>query len=96
MNPVTFAGADITVEAALVAGALALTEDELRERMRAGRIVTRCERGEGEDAGRWRLSFVDGGRILRLTVDGTGGLVSRSLIDYGDRTPPPAPRVPGA
>lgn len=96
MKPVSFAGTDITVEAGVVAGALALTEVELRDRMHAGQIVTRCERGEGEDAGRWRLSFVDGGRVLRLTVDGTGGLVSRSLIDYGDRPPPSAPRVPGA
>jgi hypothetical protein len=88
MTAVSFAGADITVEAALVAEALSLTEDDLRERMRAGRIVTRCERGEGEDAGRWRLSFVDGHRILRLTVEDSGAILGRSLVDYGDREVP--------
>ncbi|MEQ9257490.1 MAG: DUF6522 family protein [Roseovarius sp.] len=54
-------------------GLLNLTPEEVREKMRDGRITTLLETGEGRDAGRMRLSFLHDGLRVRLTcsVDGT-------------------------
>ena len=48
---------DFTVAASVVAAALDLPEPQLRDEMAAGNVVSTVERGEGEDAGRYRLTF---------------------------------------
>lgn len=45
------------VEAELLGEEFDLPPEEIAERMRDGRITSRCEKGEGADAGRWRLTF---------------------------------------
>ena len=50
-------GDDILVDADMLASRLGLSVATLRECMRAGRISTLVERGEGDDEGRLRLTF---------------------------------------
>jgi hypothetical protein len=63
--------------------------------MRDGKITSRCERGEGEHAGQYRLTFFHAGRRARLSVDAAGRIIRRSIIDYGERPLPPALRQAG-
>lgn len=81
MSQITRQGDGFEVAADLIAEGLKLDLGEVPQLMRAGEITTRCERGEGEDEGRWRLSFRYQGRTLRLTVDSSGTLLSRSSFD---------------
>lgn len=48
---------DIVVDAALLASFFNMSVALLRESMSGGRVSTLVERGEGEDAGRTRLTF---------------------------------------
>lgn len=82
----------IEIDAGIVAEGLGLKPDLLRERMREGRITSRCERGVGEDEGRWRITFFSDNRRLRLVVDAAGRIEQRSVIDFGDRMLPDSMR----
>ena len=62
----------IEIDAALVAPRLGLTVAEFRQLMEQRRITVLCERGVGEDAGRYRASFYYGDRRVRLVVDAAG------------------------
>lgn len=55
--------------------------EELRGLMRRGLVTSRVERGEGEDAGRWRLSALCGNRRWQAIVrdDGT---VAEEQIEF--------------
>ena len=66
------------VEADLIAEGFGLTPDEVALRMRDGRMTSRCEKGEGEDEGRWRLTFYSEGRTLRLTLGPDLQVISRA------------------
>jgi hypothetical protein len=48
--------------------------------MRDGRITRRFERGEGEDLGRFRLTFRHEAVTLRLVLTADGTVVQRSRI----------------
>lgn len=78
MGTITRNGDDFEVDAALLADAFGLTEDEVRQQMRDGRITSRCEAGEGEDSGRWRLTFHHDTRAVRLIVDEAGQILTSS------------------
>nr|WP_306268633.1 DUF6522 family protein [Pararhizobium sp. IMCC3301] len=82
MSAISISGAEITVDAVLVAEGFDMSEEKLRTLMRAGTITSRCETGEGEDAGRTRLNFLYGNRVLRLTVDAEGNLIEPAQIHY--------------
>jgi hypothetical protein len=56
--------------------------------MRKGEITSLCERGVNEDAERYRLKFFHKSRRFRLVVDGTGSVIQRSTVDFGDRPLP--------
>lgn len=73
------------VEAGVLAEAFGLTPAEVAAAMREGLIVSRHETGIDADAGRHRLSFYHDGRVLRLTVDDSGRILSRAMFD----APPP-------
>lgn len=62
----------IEIEGALVARALGLEVDEFRRLMEIRKIKVLCERGTGEDAGRWRATFYHGDRRARFIVDRSG------------------------
>ena len=73
--------AGFQVEADLLGEEFDLPPEEIAERMRDGRITSRCEKGEGADAGRWRLTFFHAGRALRLTLGADFQILSRASFD---------------
>lgn len=85
----------VSVDAALLGEALGVPPSDVMRLMREGAITSLVERGEGEDAGRMRLTFFHGSRRFRLVVDETGAILQRSSVDYGDKPLPPALRRPG-
>ncbi|TFL17255.1 DUF6522 family protein [Jannaschia formosa] len=68
------------VDAQIVAEAFRIEAPDVRRLLQSGAMTSRCEKGVDEDEGRWRLVFFHGGRALRLTVDGTGALLSRATF----------------
>jgi hypothetical protein len=74
-------GETFVIPADLLGPAFGLEPREVPGLMRAGRITSRTERGEGEHAGRWRLILKHAGRTVRLTVDDTGRILSRAVFD---------------
>lgn len=82
MPDITFDMDGITVDARVVAEGFGIGESKLRTLMQAGTITTRCETGQGEDAGRTRLNFLYGNRVLRLIVDADGTLIEAPRIEF--------------
>ncbi len=76
----------VEVDATLIADAFSLTPNAVQELMREGEITSLCERGEGEDAGRMRLTFWYGDRALRLILSDAGTLISQSRFPVPGRT----------
>ncbi|MFD2857974.1 DUF6522 family protein [Seohaeicola zhoushanensis] len=88
MSDVTRNADGFEVDARLLSATFGLTEREIKARMRDGRITTLSEKGEGEDEGRWRMTFYHGTQALRLTVDKDGNLLSRSTFPVAARAQP--------
>ncbi len=78
------------VDASLLGELLALPPAQVQALMRGREITSTCERGEGEHEGQYRLSFSYRGRQARLSIDGTGRILRRSVIDTGERGSKPA------
>lgn len=68
------------IDAALIAGAFGLDPAAVPDLMRHGAISGRTERGEGADAGRFRVTLHHAGRALRLTLDSSGAVLSRATF----------------
>lgn len=69
------------VEAESIAEAFGIAAATVHGLMQSGAITSRCEKGEGEDAGRWRLTFFYNNRAFRLTVDAASKVLSRAQFD---------------
>lgn len=80
MGAVELSAEGVVVDAALLAQAFKLEEGEIKARMRDGRITSLCERGEGADAGRSRVTFYHAGRALRLTLDAQGAILGKATF----------------
>jgi hypothetical protein len=80
----------ITVDAGVIAEGLGIAPAAVQAGMREGAITSRCERGIGRHAGRYRLTFFHGERMLRLVVDETCKIIRRSVVELGDRAAPQA------
>lgn len=80
MTTVERKAGDFIIDAALLADAFGLSQDEVKARMRAGRITSRCEAGVDDDAGRWRLTFLHGDRACRFIVDEAGNVLTRATF----------------
>jgi len=78
-------GDGFAVDATLLAEALGLTPAQVKERMRDGRITSRCEAGVDEDKGRWRLTFHHGAKACRFIVDDSGHLLTRASFPVRPR-----------
>ena len=78
MTQISFTSDGFVVDAAVVGAAFGFPASEIPGRLRAGEITSRCEAGQDEDAGRWRLTFFSGGRALRLVVDQAGTILTRT------------------
>ncbi|GGK23231.1 DUF6522 family protein [Salinarimonas ramus] len=73
------------VDAELIGDGLGLPAERVVALLREGAITSRVERGEGEDAGRWRLTFYHESARFRIVVeDETGRVLTRSRVDLGD------------
>lgn len=83
------------VDATLLGQELGLAPAAVPALMREGKITSRCERGNGPDAGRHRLTFFHQNRRLRLVIDATGQILQRSTIDFGEHPLPAGLRRPG-
>ena len=66
----------IEVDAARIARGLDLAVEAFRQLMADRKVTVLCERGTGEDAGRWRASFYYDGRRVRLVVDAGGAVLA--------------------
>lgn len=95
MTSVEFGEGEILVDATVVAEGLGLNPEAVQERMREGHITSLCERGTGEDEGRFRLTFFSGNRRFRVIVNEAGKIIQRLGIDFGDRPMPSSARIPG-
>ena len=73
------------VEAGLLASAFGIDERRVRDEMRAGAITSLCETGVDADAGRSRVTFRYGNRVLRLIVDDAGKVISNGRFDVRPR-----------
>ncbi|MFK7940636.1 MAG: DUF6522 family protein [Roseovarius sp.] len=62
---------------------LGLPPKEVQAKMRAGDITSRYETGEGEDAGRFRLTFYYNAHRLRLTCAEDGEVLSTIRVPQG-------------
>lgn len=81
MSDVIRNGNDFTVDAKIIAEGLDLPAHAIARAMSTGAITTLFERGEGNDEGRFRLSFFYSTRVLRLTVDKDGKILSRARFE---------------
>ncbi len=93
---IEFDGDDPCIDARIVAEAFALTPTQVMAALRDGAITTLTERGAGDDAGRWRLTFFHDNCRLRLIVDANGAILRRSQVDFGDAPLPPSMHRPGS
>lgn len=64
---------------------LGVAPAELPRLMRDGIVASAHEVGVGEDAGRFRLRFRYGGRMVRLTCSDDGAVLSMVRTDAGER-----------
>jgi hypothetical protein len=85
----------VQIDASVLGKGLGLEPARVPELIRSGAITSRCERGIGEDEGRYRLTFFHGSRRLRIVTDAAGRIVQSSCVDFGDRPLPDALRRPG-
>lgn len=83
------------VDAELIGEGLKLAPADVVRLLREGAITSRVERGEGEDAGRWRLTFYHASARFRLIVDEEGLVLSRSRVAYDGAPLPAVMRRPG-
>jgi hypothetical protein len=79
---------EIQIDAAVVAAGLGIELSAVCGLMRSGQLTSLCERGEGDDQGRFRMTFFYRGKRFRVTVDEEGRIVRRSSIDFGDKPLP--------
>lgn len=83
-------GDDFCIDAALLGGLLDVPAADVQALMRTNDITSRCERGIAEHDGQYRLTFFYKGRRARLSVDQSGRIIRRSIVDYGNLPLPPA------
>ncbi len=76
MAKIEFADGSFEVDAATIANGLDLDPSAVPALMKAGEITSTSERGEGADAGRYRLTFFHGGQRFRITVDARGNILA--------------------
>ncbi|MDE2379523.1 DUF6522 family protein [Bradyrhizobium sp.] len=86
-------GDTFTVDAALIGRLLHLGAARVPALMRDGAITSACERGVGEHAGEFRLTFFYGNRRARLSTDLDGHIVRQTATEFAAR-PTPSARTP--
>lgn len=77
---IDMSGDQPTIDARDLGQLLDLPPEEVQRLMRAGEITSRFETGEGEDAGKVRLTFLHRGRRVRLTCTTDGTVLTTSRV----------------
>ena len=83
------------IDALLLGELLNVLPSGVQALMRSNEITSRCERGEGEHVGQYRLTFFYKGRRAQLSIDESGEVMRRSIVDLGDRPLPSSMHRPG-
>ena len=73
----------VTIDASDLAPLLELEADDLRAQMRNGDVRILSESGEGDDAGRHRVTFWTQRWRVRLTCDADGTVLKQSRARVG-------------
>ena len=73
------------VDVALLARLLDVPASDIQALMREGCITSVCEKGFGEHADQFRLTFYKGNRRACVRVDPLGRILARSVIDFGSK-----------
>jgi hypothetical protein len=92
MSRITIRDGALEIEASIVAQGLELEPSSVQAMMRKGEISCLSEHGVDKDAGRYRLTFFHKSRRFCLIVDGSGTIIQRSTINFGDRPLPASMR----
>jgi len=85
----------ILVDATVLGELLDVQPGDVPVLMRERAITSVCERGIDVHEGELRLSFFYRNRRARLSVDASGHVLRRSIINFGDRPSPKAPHRDG-
>jgi len=83
MSKIEFENGDVVIDAELVAARFSLDPATFLERIRNSAIRSVLERGEGADAGRFRLTFIDANQRVRFEVDAQGAILREATIGVG-------------
>ncbi len=75
----------VVIDGALLATLLGVQLSELRALMQDGRITSTCEEGVAEHDGQLRLTFFHGSRRACVSIDRSGRILTRSVIDFGSK-----------
>ncbi|MGN6583818.1 MAG: DUF6522 family protein [Rhizobiaceae bacterium] len=86
MNPVRVRDGTFEVEASYLAEHFRIRAADVGAMIRDERIKARCERGEKEDAGCYRLSFRFGAARLSLVIDQSGNILRRMSVRWPERS----------
>lgn len=73
---VEISAAGFSVDAGVIASGLNLEVSAIQSMMKAGQITCICERGEGDDTGRHRLTFCHGSVRFRMVADASGRVIA--------------------
>ena len=87
---VEISGKTVMVDATLLGDLLDALPVNVSILMREHAITSVCERGIDTHEGEFRLSFFCRNRRARLSVDGSGQVMRRSIVNFGDRPLPKA------
>jgi len=77
-----------SIDASLLSELLNVPASRIQGLMRRNEITNLCERGEREHEGQYRVTFFYKGRRARLSVDQSGWIIRRSIVDFGERPLP--------
>ncbi len=84
-----------SINASLLGELLNVPPSGVQALMRSNEITSLCERGEGEHASQYRLTFFYKSLRARLIVDESGSVIRRSIVDFGERPLPSSMHRPG-
>jgi len=70
--------ASIEIEARVIGGGLGIDPSQVQALLEEGKISTLCERGIGEDQGRYRVTFYCEKRRFRILMDESGNIIEES------------------
>ncbi len=73
----------VTIDARDLAPLLDLPAAKVQGLMRDGKITSFYEKGEGADAGRFRVTFRHRGTRVRFTCDAAGAVLSQMRVKAG-------------